>query len=154
MSNTVEGIFNIYHANNKVIKYLNDLSGFEDEFGWIPSRPVLGKEVAFEMSIKPGNEISRISFTGEGPAAETVLAKFQTKIGKLQHPMVTDQFLKDKDAGTTSLTRWVNGHESDHVAGGSDFKQFSADSLAKSTELLPELRPITMDDDDGFDDFD
>jgi len=154
MSNTVEGIFNIYHANNKVIKYLNDLTGFEDEFGWIPSRPVLGKVVNFEMSIKPGNEVSRISFTGDDSASETVLAKFLIKISKLQHPMVTDQFLKNKDTSTTSLTRWVNGHQSDHVAGGSDFKQFSAESLAKSTELIPELRPISMDDDDGFDDFD
>jgi len=152
MSNNAEGIFNIYHANNKVLKYLSDLCGFEDEFGWIPSRPVLGKDVAFEMSIKPGNEIARVSFNGELGAIDSVLARFQAKLCKIQHPLVTDQFLKHKDKGTTTLTRWTNGQESQHLPEGSDFKAFSAASLAKSNELLPELRPIAMDDDD-FDDF-
>ena len=153
MSTNAEGIFNIYHANARILKYLNELCGFEDEFGWINSRPVLGKEVPFEMSIKPGSEVSRVSFSGELGATETVLAKFQAKLCKLQHPLVTDQFLKDKGRNTTSLVRWINGQENECLPEGSNFKEFSAKSLDTSSELLPELRPIAMDDAD-FDDFD
>ena len=154
MSHEITGLFNVYHPNAKVVKYFEEIQKFEDEFGWIPSRPILGKEVNFEVSVKITSELIRVNLNGEADAGSKVLARIQERINKVQHPMVYDEYIKPSNGTEEKLTRWVNGHISDEVKGSSDVKAFSAASLEKSKELLPELRPITLDEDDGFDDFD